>query len=91
MNNLMRVHYNRQLTKSIYILGIFTTHDFGCLVIILGIYMLLFESTLGLVSILGCYPTYLILLRLGKPAGYDVHFFKTYFYPLIFRPGRIDC
>jgi hypothetical protein len=89
-NNLLRIHYNRQLTKSIYILGVFTTKDFGFLIITIGTYMLFLENTLGLICILACYPTYLILLRLGKPAGYDIHYLKSHFYPRVIRPGRID-
>jgi hypothetical protein len=88
-NRLVCIHFNRQLTKSIYIFGIFTPNDFGFLIITLGLYILLFDNSLGLISILGCYPAYLLLLRLGKPPGYDVHFFKAYAYPRLIRPGRI--
>lgn len=88
-SDLTIIRYNKQLTKSIYILSVFTPNDFGFLIGALAIYILMFNSTLGLIIILGCYPIYLLIFRLGKPAGYDRHFLKSFFYPNEIRPGRV--
>jgi hypothetical protein len=82
------IRFNRQLTKSIYLLGIFTPKDFSTLIGALALNMLILNSNLGMIIIITGYPLYLILFRLGRPAGYDSHLFKSYFYPRIYRPGR---
>ena len=82
------LRYHRQLGRSIYIWGIFTPHDFGVLIIALALNMLIFNSNAGMVILLGGYPAYLAAFRLGRPAGNDVHFFRSFLLPRLFRPGR---
>ena len=87
---MQTVRYHRQLARSIYIWGVFTPHDFGVLIIGLALNMLVFNSNLGMVAILGGYPGYLAIFRLGRPPGNDAHFFRSLFIPRIFRPGRSE-
>ena len=85
---MLALRYHRQLARSIYIWGVFTPGDFGALIIGLGLNMVLLGSNAGLVAILAGYPAYLAAFRLGRPPGYDAHFFRSYLLPRQFRPGR---
>lgn len=82
------LRYHRQLSRSIYIWGIFTPRDFGLLIIALAANMLTVGSNLGMLGILVVYPAYLALFRLGRPPGWDVHLFRSLVTPRHFRPGR---
>jgi len=88
---MLTVRYHRQLSRSIYIWGVFTPRDFGVLIIALALNMLVFNSNLGMVAILGGYPAYLAGFRLGRPPGNDAHFFRSFFLSRTFRPGRFEC
>jgi len=85
---MLLVRYHRQLSRSIYIWGIFTPGDFGLLIIALGFNMAVLGSNAGMVAILGGYPAYLAAFRLGRPAGHDAHAFRSLLIPRLFRPGR---
>jgi hypothetical protein len=82
------VRYHRQLSRSIYIWGVFTPKDFGLLIIALAANIVLFNSNVLMVGTLAAYPAYLAAFRLGRPAGYDVHWLQSRFLPRLFRPGR---
>ncbi len=82
------IRYHRQLSRSIYIWGVFTPHDFGVLIVALALNMLIFNSNFGMILILGGYPGYLAAFRLGRPPGYDTHFFQSLLAPRLFRVGR---
>ena len=85
------IRFHRQLARSIYIWGVFTPNDFGALIIALALNMLILDSNAGMLAILGGYPAYLAAFRLGRPPGYDSHFFRSFFIPRILRPGRADA
>jgi hypothetical protein len=85
---MLSVRYHRQLSRSIYIWGVLTPGDFGALIIALGLNMVVLGSNAGMVAILGGYPAYLAAFRLGRPAGHDAHFFRSFLIPRILRPGR---
>ena len=84
------IRYHRQLSRSIYIWGVFTPNDFGILIAGLALNMLIFNSNLGTVALLGGYPAYLAAFRLGRPPGNDVHLFRSFFIPRLLRPGRVE-
>lgn len=88
---MLAIRYHRQLARSIYIWGVFTPNDFGALIIALAANLLLFNSNWGMVAILAGYPAYLAAFRLGRPPGYDAHFFRSQFIPRLFRPGRVEA
>ena len=85
------IRYHRQLARSIYIWGVFTPHDFGVLIVALALNMLIFNSNAGMILLLGGYPAYLAAFRLGRPPGYDDHFFRSWFLPRLFRAGRTEA
>jgi hypothetical protein len=87
---MLTVRFHRQLARSIYIWGVFTPNDFGALIAALAGNMMLLNSNVGMLVILGGYPAYLAAFRLGRPAGFDAHFFRSFFLPRILRPGRGD-
>jgi hypothetical protein len=87
---MLTVRFHRQLARSIYIWGVFTPNDFGALIIALAANMLLLNSNTGMLVILGGYPAYLAAFRLGRPAGFDAHYFRSFFLPRTIRPGRAD-
>jgi hypothetical protein len=82
------IRYHRQLSRSIYIGGIFTPRDFGLLIIALAVNMLTIGSNGMMAGLLLGYPAYLVAFRLGRPAGHDVHLFQYVRLPKYFRPGR---
>jgi hypothetical protein len=82
------IRYHRQLSRSIYIWGVFTPNDFGLLIAALAANIVVFNSNALMVVILGAYPAYLAAFRLGRPPGHDVHLFRSRFLPRSFRPGR---
>jgi hypothetical protein len=82
------VRFNKQLTRSIYILGVFTPNDFITLIICLCVNVLIVNSNICMILTLTGYPIYLALFRLGRNPGYDVHYFKSLFYSKNMRPGR---
>jgi len=84
------IRYHRQLSRSIYIWGLFTPGDFGALIAALAANMAVFNSDLGMIAILGGYPAYLAAFRLGRPPGNDIHLFRSYLIPRILRPGRVE-
>jgi len=84
------IRYHRQLSRSIYIWGVFTPNDFGALIIALAANMLIFNSNIGMLAILGGYPAYLAAFRLGRPPGHDAHYFRSLFLPRLLRPGRTE-
>jgi hypothetical protein len=85
---MLTVRYHRQLGRSLYIWGVFTPRDFAALIAGLAANLLLFDSTWGMIGLLGGYPAYLALFRLGRPPGYDAHFFRSFFAVRRLRPGR---
>jgi hypothetical protein len=85
---MLSIRFHRQLARSIYIWGVFTPNDFGALIIALALNMLILESNAGMLAILGGYPAYLAAFRLGRPPGYDSHFFRSFLLPRTLRPGR---
>jgi hypothetical protein len=87
---MLQVRYHRQLSRSIYIWGIFTPNDFGVLIGALAFNMIILNSNVGMIALLGGYPGYLAAFRLGRPPGNDVHFFRSFFLPRQFRPGRFE-
>ena len=88
---MLNVRYHRQLSRSIYVSGIFTPNDFGMLIVGLGLNILILNSHLGMVALLIGYPAYLAGFRLGRPPGNDVHFFSSLCLPRLFRPGRFEA
>jgi hypothetical protein len=84
------VRYHRQLGRSIYIWGVFTPGDFGALIVALALDMLILDSNWGMVAVLAGYPAYLAAFRLGRPPGYDAHYFRSWLTPRLFRPGRVE-
>jgi hypothetical protein len=87
---MLTVRYHRQLGRSIYIWGIFTPGDFGALIVALALNMLILDSNGGMVAVLAGYPAYLAVFRLGRPPGHDVHYFRSWLLPRLFRPGRVE-
>jgi hypothetical protein len=87
---MLTVRYHRQLGRSIYIWGVFTPGDFGALIIALALDMLILDSNWGMVAVLAGYPAYLAAFRLGRPPGYDAHYFRSWVLPRLFRPGRVE-
>ena len=88
---MLSLRYHRQLSRSIYIWGIFAPGDFGAMIIALAVNGLIFNSNVGMLLILGGYPAYLAAFRLGRPPGNDVHYFRSLFLPRSFRPGRVEA
>jgi hypothetical protein len=84
------VRYHRQLSRSIYVWGVFTPGDFGALIVGLALNMLILNSSAGMVVLLAGYPAYLAVFRLGRPPGNDVHFFRSFTLPCLLRPGRSE-
>jgi hypothetical protein len=85
---MLAVRYHRQLSRSIYLWGIFTPGDFGTLIVGLALNILILDSNAGMVTLLAGYPAYLAAFRLGRPPGNDVHFFSSFTLPGLLRPGR---
>jgi hypothetical protein len=88
---MLDIRYHRQLSRSIYLWGVFTPADFGTLIIGLGLNILIFDSNAGMVALLLGYPAYLAAFRLGRPPGNDAHFFRSLFLPRLLRPGRAEA
>jgi hypothetical protein len=86
----MIVRYHRQLSRSIYLWGIFTPSDFGTLIIGLALNILIFDSNAGMIALLVGYPAYLAAFRLGRPPGNDIHYFRSFILPRLLRPGRAE-
>jgi hypothetical protein len=82
------IRYHRQLSRSVYLWGVFTPNDFGTLIIGLALNILIFNSNAGMAALLLGYPAYLAAFRLGRPPGNDVHFFRSLVLPRLLRPGR---
>jgi len=81
------IRYHRQLSRSIYIWGIFTPRDFGLLSSPWPPTSWRRQQSAHAAHPRG-YPAYLAALRLGRPPGFDVHLFRSWFLPRHFRPGR---
>jgi hypothetical protein len=84
------VRYHRQLSRSIYIWGVFTPGDFAVLIVALGVNMIVLGSNLAMAGLLIGYPAYLAAFRLGRPAGFDAHWLRSFALPRLFRPGRAE-
>jgi hypothetical protein len=82
------IRYHRQLARSIYIWGVFTPGDFGLLIGALAANIVLLNSNVAMVAVLAGYPAYLAAFRLGRPPGFDIHLFRSWFLPRLLRPGR---
>ncbi|MGH7997451.1 MAG: hypothetical protein ACREFX_13980 [Opitutaceae bacterium] len=82
------LRYHRQLSRSIYIWGVFTPNDFSALIAALAFNILILDSNAGMLAILVGYPLYLASFRLGRPPGYDVHLFRSRLLPRLLRPAR---
>ena len=82
------VRYHRQLSRSIYLWGVFTPGDFGTLIVGLALNMLVVDSDAGMAALLVGYPAYLAAFRLGRPPGNDVHYFRSFALARLLRPGR---
>jgi hypothetical protein len=85
---MQAVRYHRQLSRSIYLWGVFTPGDFGTLIVGLALNILILDSSTGMVALLAGYPAYLAGFRLGRPPGNDVHIFQSFILPRLLRPGR---
>ncbi len=88
---MLIVRYHRQLSRSIYIWGIFSPADFGAMIAALAVNILILDSNLGMVAILAGYPAYLAAFRLGRPPGHDAHLFRSFLLPRSLRPGRAEA
>ena len=88
---MLIVRYHRQLSRSIYVWGIFTPNDFGMLIVGLALNILILNSHWAMVALLVGYPSYLAAFRLGRPPGNDVHFFSSFFLPRLLRPVRCEA
>jgi hypothetical protein len=88
---MLSIRYHRQLARSIYIWGIFSPSDFGAMILALAVNVLILDSNACMVAILGGYPAYLAAFRLGRPAGNDAHFFRSFLLPRLLRPGRVEA
>ena len=82
--------YHRQLSRSIYLWGVFTPGDFGTLILGLALNILILDSNAGMVALLAGYPAYLAAFRLGRPPGNDAHLFRSLILPRLLRPGRAE-
>lgn len=82
------LRYHRQLSRSIYIWGIFTPRDFALLIAGLAADMVTLESNLVMLVLLVAFPAYLAAFRLGRAPGYDIHLLRAWVTPRHFRPGR---
>jgi hypothetical protein len=87
---MQAVRYHRQLSRSIYLWGVFTPGDFGTLILGLALNILILDSDAGMIALLAGYPAYLAVFRLGRPPGNDAHFFRSLALPRLLRPGRGD-
>jgi hypothetical protein len=88
---MLAVRYHRQLSRSIYIWGIFAPNDFGAMIIALAFNVLILNSNCCMLIILGGYPAYLAAFRLGRPPGNDAHYFRSFFLSRLLRPGRVEA
>lgn len=86
--SLSCLRYHRQLSRSIYLWGVFTPRDFGCLIVLVAFNTALWGSNAVMLAILAGYPAYLASFRVGRPPGNDVHLFGSLLLPRHLRPGR---
>jgi hypothetical protein len=86
------ISYNVQAAQSVYIFWLIMPTDLGLLgpglIVSLGLldsYFLFFIFVFGFVA-------YILILRAGKPRGYDLHLFATLANSRRYlRPGRAEC
>ena len=83
-------HYNRQTNTKVYYFGVITIPEIFIMIIVGMICICLFKSAVLMLLSMFVYMLYLGLFRAGKPAGYDVHFFSTFWTPKIMRPGKLS-
>lgn len=84
------IPYNRQTNNKIYYFGVITIPEIFIMIIVGMLCIGLFKSAYLMVASMLIYVGYLGAFRAGKPAGYDVHLFSSFFTPKIFRPGKLD-
>lgn len=84
------VHFNRLTGVKCYFLRVFVIGDLFIIVIALLIFSNILSSLISFVVFLFGYTAYLLLFRLNRPLGYDVHKFKKLIKPSNMRPGRAD-
>jgi hypothetical protein len=89
MSNGPQFRFNRLTGVKCYFLKVFVLGDFFILAIALMVLANMLKSFMSFLAFLFIYTLYLLLFRLNKPMGYDVHKFKTLVKPRTYRPGRI--
>lgn len=82
--------YNRQTNTKIYYFGVITIPEIFIMIIVGMVCINLFKSAVLMVLSMLLYVLYLGLFRAGKPAGYDVHLFTSFWTPKVLRPGKLD-
>jgi hypothetical protein len=87
---MLTFHYNRQTNGKVYYFGIFTILDFFVGLIASVACFCLFKSVFLMLGYMLLHMSYLILLRVGKPDGYDAHLFNSLWTPKVMRPGKLD-
>jgi hypothetical protein len=84
------IAYNRQINRKAYIWKIFAKDDL--IVVSFGVAVtqgLIGDSRLTF-AFFGLFFLYLVTLRLGRPPGFDVHWFRALLTPNVMRPGQIQ-
>ena len=82
--------YNRQTNTKIYYFGVITIPEIFIMIIVGIVCINLFKSAVLMLLSMLLYVLYLGLFRAGKPAGYDIHLFTSFWTPKILRPGKQD-
>jgi len=86
----MRVYYNKSVNLSFYPFLFFTYQDIFIVAFMASALTAFFESIgAGVISTLG-YVCYLAIFRVGKPRGFDIHFFKGHLTPKHRKPGQLS-
>lgn len=83
-------HYNRQTNTKVYYFGVVTIPEIFIMIIVGIICINLFKSATLMLLSMFLYVLYLGFFRAGKPAGYDVHYFGSFWTPKIMRPGKLS-
>jgi len=84
----VEIRYNRQLNEGVYYFRFFTAWDFVVMMCLLGGTQVAFATFLSTVVALFAFIVYTVTLRFSRPAGFDVHLFKSWFMPKQLKAGR---